>query len=972
MRDYLLPFLILLIFAFPVSIRAQRRTRIRGIITDENGSPLPGANIFIPALNLGAASDNNGKYDFFTPADESNGQSVKLTVSYVGYKSQTVLIKLNGENIEQDFSLEEDVFKSQEVVVTGLASKTSKSRAEVSVSRVNAAALTKTSSFQSMSQLVEGQISGVQVTSPSGNPGAGYRFYVRGGGGLNGDEQPVIYIDGIRVNNDEYQGLVMNGFGAQEISVLATLAPENIANIQVLKGPAAAAMYGTSGSNGVVLITTKSGINALSSFHKFSVNYKYVYGINTQSNKYSTGNYLSANSANAVFRDGPIRQNTLNISGGSNLLRYYGSFDDRYEQGIVANDDFNRKSFRINLASYSIQNFNIGVSAEYDFMDVTRPPQGLTSYGFLYNVLYYPDAYQEIDSASIYQLKDSNHIESITGGVQINYTPIDKLVFHFNGGIDNSNIREDLTYPHNIPEADFPGGIRSIYNTENKQFSYEFNGRYSYKILKGINVTSIFGAQLYERINNNSFFAAANFATPLITGIGAGSFVFAYDENFLNAREAGIFTEHDLSYLDQYFLTLGLREDYASTIGQEAPSIFYPKMSFALRLDKYKWFPSNVLSLFKVRAAYGENGQLPDPLASSPLLWNGTQSGYGVGATIYSIGNASIKPERIKEFETGFEAEFLKNYSFEFTYYGQNATNSIVYIQEPPSTGLTDSKVPFNIGAMKNWGIETLIQANLIRSKEFGLDLRLIWNYQRNEVTSLGGAQPIFDPTFNINVIKVGFPKHEFYAQEVLGARFNADGTYNTVNATASNVDLGNPIPNTTGSFSLDFKFLRNFNLYALAAWALNRKMLNLTKLRAVSAGNVPEYNILNAELDLTSDHPEITRLTPGTSQYVEAANRFAKMDPGYYSNYIEDAGYFRLKELSLSYSFRDILSKTVYNYIKDITVGISILNVWTLTNYTGSDVEINTLGSRSLTRGVDFFSLEHPRVYNFWVRVAI
>jgi hypothetical protein len=148
--------------------------------------------------------------------------------------------------------------------------------------------------------------------------------------------------------------------------------------------------------------------------------------------------------------------------------------------------------------------------------------------------------------------------------------------------------------------------------------------------------------------------------------------------------------------------------------------------------------------------------------------------------------------------------------------------------------------------------------------------------------------------------------------------------------------------------------------------------MLNLTKLRAVSSGNVPEYNILKAELGLTLDNPEITRLTPGTSQYVEAANKFAKMDPGYYSNYIEDAGYFKLRELSLSYNFRDILSGTGYNYIKDITVGISVLNVLTLTNYSGSDVEINSWGSRSLSRGVDFFSLQHPRVYNFWIRVDI
>ncbi len=316
----------------PLAILGQKSTRIRGTVTDTHDSPLPGANVFISALNLGAATDANGKYEFTVPEDQSNGQTIDMTVRYVGYKPQTVSILLKGENIEQNFSLEEDVFQSEEVVVTGIASKTSKSIAEVSVSKINAADLTNTSTFQTMSQLIEGKISGVQVTSSSGNTGGGYRFYVRGGGGLNGDEQPTIYIDGVRVDNDELWGW---NVGGQAPSALSTLDPEDIASIEVLKGPAGAAMYGTSGSNGVVLITTKSGTYRSGISPPLSVSYKFAYGLNTQSYKYSTNDFISANAANAIFRDGIIRQNTLNVSGGSNLLRYYASFDDRSEEGNI-------------------------------------------------------------------------------------------------------------------------------------------------------------------------------------------------------------------------------------------------------------------------------------------------------------------------------------------------------------------------------------------------------------------------------------------------------------------------------------------------------------------------------------------------------------------------------------------------------------------------------------------------------------
>jgi hypothetical protein len=591
--------------------------------------------------------------------------------------------------------------------------------------------------------------------------------------------------------------------------------------------------------------------------------------------------------------------------------------------------------------------------------------------GFLANTLLFPESYQFTDSASVFNLSDKNDIESFNAGAQISFLPADNLEFYFGGGVDNSNLRDDQSFPQNFPVPVALNGLRAIYNRGNKQFTYEFNGRYSYNLLSGLRGTSIIGAQLFDRTRKEEWLMTEDFATELITDIGAGSKIDNYGEYFENSREAGIFTEHNFSYNNQYFLTLGLRQDFSSSIGAGAPDIIYPKASFAIRFDPYSWFPSNVLSLFKLRAAYGENGQLPNVLAPINLLWGATTGGYGAGATVYNIGNSSIKPERIKEFEAGIETEFLRYYSLEFTYYHQIANNSIVYIKESPSTGLTDSDVPYNIGAMKNWGFETLLRSSLINSNDYRIDIDLILNYQNNEVTSLGGGEPIFDNA-DINVIKEGLSKHEFYTWKVLGAKFNADGTYAGVNVTDDRVDYGNPIPNYTGSLSINFKFLRNINLYVLTDWAKDRKMFNYTRLFAARFGNVPEYNTLQAQLGLTTNNPEIIRLIPGTSQYIDAANKYAKMDYRYKGNYIEDADFLKIRELGLSYSLKDILSDNFYNYIKDITLGISVLNVWTLTNYSGADVELDSQGSRSLSRGMDFETLQHPRSYNFWVRVIL
>ena len=263
---------------------------------------------------------------------------------------------------------------------------------------------------------------------------------------------------------------------------------------------------------------------------------------------------------------------------------------------------------------------------------------------------------------------------------------------------------------------------------------------------------------------------------------------------------------------------------------------------------------------------------------------------------------------------------------------------------------------------MKNHGFESLLKAALLSNDDYGLNLAMIWNYQNNEVTSLGGAQPIFDG-YNMNVIKEGLPKHEFYMPIVKGALFDANGNYAGPDVTAEKYDLGNPIANWSGSFTVNCRFLKNFNLYALFDWQLDRKVLNLTAAFAAMLGNYVPYNEAVQRL---------ADATPGTQEYIDAANAVAKLDGNYFSNYIESAGFFKFRELSISYSFKDLLkSYFSSHYISDLILGISGSNLWTKTPYSGADPELNFEGSRTLTRGLDFFTLQHPRVYNIWLKVA-
>jgi TonB-dependent SusC/RagA subfamily outer membrane receptor len=969
----------------PVLIIAQDTGTISGKVTTvETGEALPGANVVLKGTPTGAATGLDGTYTISNiPAG-----TYTLVASYVGYKTKPAPVTVvAGGTATVDFVLKEDIFLSEETVVTGIASRTSKEVAEVAVARVNAASFTESNRYQSVSQLVNGKVPGVTMTPTSGNAGGGFRFNVRSGGGLNGDEQPVVYIDGVRVDNAQFTGF---GVGGQGIDLLSSLNPEDIEKMEILKGPAGAASYGTNGSNGVILITTKRGGLKAGQSSGIAIDYKVTAGSNRQSYEYDAADFVTAARANNIFRNGNILQQTVNASGGNPRLKYYASYDRRDEEGITRNNSLNRTSLRANLDIFPNDKLTLRVNSGYTFNKLLRPNNDNNIFGYLANVLLRATPYLFTDSTSIEGIKDETIGNRFTGSASAEYTPYKNLTGRFTIGVDDDNIRQDQNFPLNLTYgvAQQNSGERRIFNRRSSHFTYTLDGRYEYDIAANLRATSIVGAQLLNRRLRESFIDKFQFSTELISNVGAGAQLANTDENFTHRREAGIFTEHSFAYKDQYYMTLGLRRDYASVVGKEAPSINYPKASLAVRMDKYDFFP-NLFSLMKLRAGYGETGILPDLLDGVDLLYEAEPSGFGPGATIQTVGNPEIRPERVKEFEVGFEAEFLDNYSAEFTYYIQRIEDSIIDFRNSPSTGIIATALPFNVGSAKGSGVEVLLQASLLRSSNWGLDLSLIGSYQQNEVTDLGGAQPIFDG-FDNNVITKGMPKHEFYVRQVTAASYTTSGPnigyYSGGTLTADRVRLGNPIPDYTGSFTVNFRFLKNFNLYALSDWATGLKLLNFTEVFSRRFGNDPEFNRLATELGVAAGSgraggvgnfstpvPGVTPLTPGTPEYQAAAERFARLDWRYNANFIEDADFLKLREVSLTYSLKELLPKIGLNqYFKDLVVGFSARNIWTTTKYSAADVEVNHNGARSLTRGNDFLTLQSPRTFNFTLKASL
>jgi len=961
---------------------------LSGRITDsESGDPLPTANVIVLEQNISAASDVDGMYE----VEGLNAGSATIRISFVGYRTQEQSFTLSSGGNTLNVELVPDYLGLDEVVVTGIASATSKQRAEVSVARVDAGQLQEQNSYQDLSQLLTGKLTGVSVQPASGNVAGGIRFMMRANTGLNGSGQPVIYIDGVRVDNSQVTG-TGTAVGGQGISMLANINPDDIESIDVLKGPAGAALYGTSGSNGVVLITTKRGRLSGGGVVPFNVTYKGTGGVNQQFKEYTPNMAGTPETANSFFRNGQIQQHTISASGGSSFVRYFASYDNRYEEGAIRNNQQDRQSFRANFEAFPMDKVTIKAGAGYTLNEINRPQNDNNILGYLGNSLLAGSPFVFTDSTAIESLTNLSKVSRFLGSTEVEYQPIPNLRLRASVGLDATEMRIDATLPSNLSYSGTTNGERNIYNRRNEQYTYDVNAAYDYNITPSITANSVIGFQAFNLIRRTSNITKQNFSSELITNVGAGADFLAGNETFLHAREMGIFGQQEFGIQNTFFVTVGLRRDFASTVGTGAPAIWYPKASFAVLLDQLVDLP-RMIDFMKVRAAYGETGQLPGTLDSSPLRWQAEPSGYGAGAVTSFIGNADIEPERIREIELGIETSLMNRIGLEVTGYFQKAENSIIDFQNVPSTGLIVTDVPFNVGSSEGKGVEVALTLTPYRTRRSAVDLGIMYSWQTNEVKDLGGAQPIFDG-FDINVIKEGMARDAFYTWSSR-ASFNDDGSYAGPELTTTDADgdgepdrmfIGLPYPEHNGSFSLNVRLFDNLTINALADWVLGLSVYNNTSLfqkifganRLRNIGQVQLGNATAEDYDFTAEEiaaDNIKELEVGSADYRAAAEVVAGTEHvlnglSLDGNYIEDADYMKLREVSIRYDLSDLIAGG--KYVRSLALSLNARNLWMLTNYSGADPEVNFAGARSASRAQDFLTLPQPRTIYTTLTIGI
>jgi len=982
----------------PTLVFAQQGT-VRGTVTDAStGAPLPGANVVVEGLNMGSATQSNGEYRIEgIPTGEQTVQ-----VSFVGYQegSRTVTVQGGGTTVV-NFELQPEDAALNEVVVTGIASETARSQAEISVGRVDAEELQVANSYSGLSELLGGKVSGVDIRRSSGNVGGGFRFNVRSGGGIGGGGQPVVYIDGVRVDNEEIDGF---GAGGQGISALSQLNPQSIKDIEFLKGPAASALYGTSGSNGVVLITTKAGEEGT----PVSVRYKGVLGMNQQQRDFTYSESGTPELANGLRREGGIQEHNVSLSGGTDILSYYANVTTRNENGTLRNNSLGRNSYRANFQVFPSEGLTLTAKAGYTTSSIARPQNDNNIYGYVGNSTIARVRYAFADSAAVEGAENVFENNSFTGSFQANYSPLDGLELNATVGYQSNEGRNDETFPADLSYPTINNGQRAIFDRRNEQYTYDFNARYNYSIVDDLQATTIVGGQALDRTERTFFIGKQDYPTSLVTNVGAGSSFQFGDENFVDTREAGIFASQELQYDNTYFLTLGLRRDYSTQVGEQAPSIFYPKASGAVRVGQFDFVP-DYFDLLKLRAAYGETGQLPGRLAGLARLWEAAPSGYGTGAALDAIGNPEIEPETVREFTTGLDADLFGRSSLSVTYYRNQADGSIISFQEAPSTGLVASARPFNVGQKTGQGVEVDLTVTPIERDFLSVTADFIYSYNTNTVEGLGGAQPIFGG-FSRNVTKVGLPQNAFYMYTSEVQYLDSDGNPLTGDFNPSEVAdfqavpgktdgsgqparefLGTPEPNHSGTVSLNISLFEDLKLYGLLDIARGLEVYDGNRAftsglsPAISANkrlNIARYvlsdqtspfegfsdeELEEANLPYLTNY-EANSATPGTEQYVRQAKVFATNQTtvdgvNTEGNFVSDADYMKLREVSVSYDFSDLVNRVSPNSpVQSMSLSLAARNILTITDYTGFDPEVNFTGAEGNIQGQDFLTLPQPQ----------
>jgi TonB-dependent SusC/RagA subfamily outer membrane receptor len=970
-----------------------------------SGRGIGNVQVTVVGTRLGTTTGDDGQ---FTIAAVPTGART-VAVRRIGYQPVTKAVTVNaGDNAMGDIALSESAVNLSEVVVTGTAAPTERRKLGTSVAAVDSTLISRAQAV-TVDQAMQGKIPGAQITQNSGSPGGGgISVRLRGTNSFISGSDPLYIVDGVIVDNESAQ-LADLGTRSNPQNRLADLNPEDIDRIEVIRGAAAAALYGSRANNGVVQIFTKRGnvgrprftltTRAAESelreqqpfnFYPYNENGLPVQRFNYQDN---------------IFHRAPTTEQNLTIEGGTDQTRYYLSGNFTNENGIMRSTSSRRSGARVNLQQQLSPKLIGNVTANY--VQTNNQLQAFgeqNDYGIMGSLFFAPTNVDFRPVNGIYPLPPSlgtnpllaidrirnpQTINRFIGSTKLTYTPVSSVLVDYTIGVDNTGFEQDQFVPRGAVLGTAPlatGRSQSVFENT-LVLNQDLIGTYTWPQLAQFELRTTGGANYTsQRVRTTQ--ATANGLAPVGDLVSAGS-VFSATQLDIELRTLGFYAQQEIGWHDKLFLNAGIRYDASSTFAPSERWQAFPKFSASyVALANH----TGALNSVRLRSALGWAGSQPGILNAYSQFITYTQAPFAGRpgfANDVTYGNPTLRNERAREWEVGTDVGFFGGHAaLEATYYDRLVSDLLFFRPLATSTGFSRQFYP--IGSMSNKGVELALNTTNIERRNFTWTSTATYTHNKNLVESLS-IQDFQSAGGYPNRIRAGEPAGVFYGSYaardcVTGALLlDSLGRYRRSNQTVDmgatlaarealshgncndslNAIIGDPNPKWMGSFLNEFTLGKKLRFRALLDGVYGNKIMNLST-RAQNAGIASNSKSYEREL-LPYGDPR--KLPPG----------FNARAQGIFQYWIEDGSFTKLRELAATYTLDPA---AIRRYFRDgIDLTVSGRNLWVWTKYSGYDPEINLFGTNAgglgsvqttaADRGFDFGGYPIPRVWSVSARIS-
>lgn len=968
--------------------------RVTGTVTDaKNGNPLSGVSVKVKGSDAGTYTLEDGTFAITV------GDNAALIFTFVGYNATEV--KNPGTNLS--VSLTPSVGDLSEVVVVGYGTRVKKDVTS-SIARVTSKEF-ENLPLPSFEQALQGRASGVFINSGSGKLGQALNIRVRGISSISANQQPFIVIDGVPVVSQSL------GSFTEPDNPLATLNPDDIASIEILKDAASAAIYGSRASNGVILVTTKSGrkgktkinggfftgwstptkkqefLNAAQYRELFSVAAENSdFGVLDAGDEFGfetgTDDWNSTNDvkwSDQAFRQGSIQQYTLSASGGDERSRFLvsGSYNDQI--GIVIGNRLNRATGRINFDHDLSDRVKIGTNISLNVTNNYRVPsdnafsnpiqlnaippiQPLRDEDGLYNAntLYYNNLIEQEGNnrrlAKTYRTISSAFLD---------WKILPNLVFRTQNGIDWNNLQENIFLGRRTLD-----GAPEGYSYDNQVTSSIFTSTNTLNWNTSINdkhvIDALGGIEYQHGQSNGANVEGRAFPSDRFTRIANAAIISSGSSSATEYKFISYFARANYKLMDRYLIGASFRVDGSSRFGANNRYGTFPSVSVGWVISEESFLQnSNTVSFLKLRSSLGRTGNAEIGNFSSLSLY--TSSAYAdiAGIITSQIGVPDLTWENTTQFDIGLDFGLFNNrITGEIDYFSKDTRDLLLNVPLPSANGFTS--VTKNIGDMINKGWEFVLNANIIQGRDFRWTTSFNISTYENEVTRL--VAPVPPGSRTLGRLAVGAPFGQFYGRKYMGvdpdngdALFMlADGkTTNSFNAAADTV-LGDPNPDFYGGWNNRFSY-KGFDLDI--------------QTQFVSGGDI--YNIAGFFQSVNGDYFDNQTVDqmnywrqPGDITDVPQPRLYSGNGAGKSSRWVQDGSYFRVKSVNLGYNVPTRAMQRIG--FSSARVYVAAQNLFTFTNYKGYDPEVNTTYVGNINLGHDFYTPPQAKTFSVGINFGL